>query len=53
MLSQEDYGEVKLSVDRAEDLERVRHIGEFLPPHDYSAQAVINAVRQCGYLRGM
>ena len=53
VLSQEDYGEVKLSVDGAEDLERVRHIGEFLPPHDYSAQAVINAVRQCGYLRGM
>jgi spore coat polysaccharide biosynthesis protein SpsF (cytidylyltransferase family) len=52
VMSEHDYGYLKLSVDRAEDLERVRRVCGFLDPNDYSAHAVLAAVRRCGLLEG-
>jgi spore coat polysaccharide biosynthesis protein SpsF (cytidylyltransferase family) len=49
--SEDDYGYLKLSVDRQEDLDRVRQVFGYLRPDDYTAQNVLEAVRECGMLK--
>jgi len=51
VLSEHDYGYLKLSVDRQEDLDRVRRVWGYLVPDDYSAQNVLEAARLCGILK--
>ncbi len=45
-----DFRALKLSVDRPEDLERVRRVMKVLPDRDYSLAATIEACRQVGVL---
>jgi len=52
VLSEHDYGYLKLSVDRQKDLDRVRQVCGYLVPHDYSAQNVLEGARLCGMLKG-
>jgi spore coat polysaccharide biosynthesis protein SpsF (cytidylyltransferase family) len=51
VISEHDYGDLKLSVDRQEDLDRVRQVCGYLVRDDYSAHNVLEAVRLCGILK--
>jgi spore coat polysaccharide biosynthesis protein SpsF (cytidylyltransferase family) len=48
--SEHDYGHLKLSVDRPEDLARARKVYGYMPADDYSAASVLSAARKCGLL---
>jgi spore coat polysaccharide biosynthesis protein SpsF (cytidylyltransferase family) len=50
--SEDDYGYLKLSVDREGDLERVRQVFGYVRPYDYTAKNILEAVRECGMLKG-
>ena len=49
--SDHDYGHLKLSVDRPEDLARAREVYGYIPvDDDHSAASVLSAARKCGLL---